>query len=97
MLLMLGGVASVADYRSAVVIYAPPDRTITALDAKTGKVRWTMPTGAGSSSSGPKVIDGKVIEMNRAAEAILQMEDGLRIPMGSFARGGSLRPRDWPS
>src|SRR5438874_9957258 len=44
-----------------LVIYAPPDRTITALDAKTGKVRWTTPTAAGSSSSGPKVIDGKVI------------------------------------
>src|ERR1700758_1377060 len=50
-----------------LIIYAPPDRTLTALDAKTGQVRWQTPTGAGVSSSGPKVIDGKVIAGIQAA------------------------------
>ena len=42
-----------------LVIYSAPDNSIVALDAGTGKVRWEAK--AGFSSSGPKVIDGKVM------------------------------------
>ena len=58
---MAGRVGRTMSIFEDLVIYAPPDRTLTALDAKTGQVRWQTPTGAGVSSSGPKVIDGKVI------------------------------------
>jgi alcohol dehydrogenase (cytochrome c) len=43
-----------------VVIYAASDRALVALDARTGQVRWEV-QAQGVSSSGPRVIDGKVI------------------------------------
>ena len=42
-----------------VVIYSASDSNLVGLDARTGQVRWQAPVGF--SSSGPKVIDGKVI------------------------------------
>ena len=42
-----------------VVIYAAPDDSIVGVDARSGKVRWE--TESGYSSSGPNVIDGKVM------------------------------------
>jgi alcohol dehydrogenase (cytochrome c) len=42
-----------------LIIYAAPNSMLVGLDARTGKVRWEAPIGY--SSSGPKVIDGKVI------------------------------------
>ena len=42
-----------------LIVYAAPDEYLVALDARTGELRWE--TRSSFSSSGPKVIEGKVI------------------------------------
>ena len=42
-----------------LIIYAAPDRAVVAVDARTGELRWESEIAF--SSSGPKVIDGKII------------------------------------
>src|ERR1700744_3289294 len=44
-----------------IVLYAAPDGFMVALDARTGEIRWETSTGTGGNTSGPLVIDGKVI------------------------------------
>ena len=44
-----------------IVLYAAPDGFMVGLDARTGEKRWETSTGTGGNTSGPLVIDGKVI------------------------------------
>ncbi len=44
-----------------VVLYAAPDGYMVGLDARTGEQRWQTSTGPGNNTSGPLVVDGKVI------------------------------------
>ncbi|TAJ94158.1 MAG: hypothetical protein EPO31_08290 [Gammaproteobacteria bacterium] len=44
-----------------LLIYTAPDSHIVALDARTGAVRWETKTGERGHTSGPLVIEGKVI------------------------------------
>ena len=61
-----------------LIIYAAPDNAIVSLDARTGTIRWE--TESGYSSSGPDVIDGKVIagvQSNRSERAYVIALDAL--------------------
>lgn len=62
-----------------MIIYAAPDETILAVDARTGALRWETRTGY--SSSGPKLVNGRVIagiqaETGRAHIVALDARDG---------------------
>ncbi len=44
-----------------VVLYTAPDGYVVGLDARTGEQRWETSTGPAQNTSGPIVVDGKVI------------------------------------
>ena len=44
-----------------VVLYTAPDGFVVGLDARTGEQRWETSTGEGQNTSGPIVVEGKVI------------------------------------
>src|SRR5580658_8189469 len=44
-----------------VVLYTAPDGYVVGLDARTGEQRWETSTGEGQNTSGPIVVEGKVI------------------------------------
>ena len=56
---LAGRTKTLAIYRD-LVYYAAPDGFIVAIDARTGKMRWEAKTDGGMTS-GPVVVDGKVI------------------------------------
>jgi PQQ-dependent dehydrogenase (methanol/ethanol family) len=51
---------SLAIYQD-VVLYTAPDGFVVGLDARTGEQRWETSTGDGQNTSGPIVVEGKVI------------------------------------
>jgi alcohol dehydrogenase (cytochrome c) len=51
------GLAMFAD----LIFYTTPDGAVVGLDAKTGQVRWENKVGAAPGTSGPIVVEGKVI------------------------------------
>ena len=69
-----------------VVIYAAPDDSIVGVDARSGKVRWE--TESGYSSSGPNVIDGKVmagIQSDRTGRAyVIALDAGTGAELWRF-------------
>lgn len=44
-----------------VILYTAPDGYVVGLDARTGEQRWQTSTGEAQNTSGPIVVDGKVI------------------------------------
>ena len=44
-----------------VILYTAPDGFVVGLDARTGEQRWETSTGRGQNTSGPIVVEGKVI------------------------------------
>jgi alcohol dehydrogenase (cytochrome c) len=44
-----------------VILYTAPDGFVVGLDARTGEQRWETSTGPGQNTSGPIVVEGKVI------------------------------------
>ena len=51
---------SLAIYQD-VILYTAPDGYVVGLDARTGEQRWETSTGTGQNTSGPIVVEGKVI------------------------------------
>jgi alcohol dehydrogenase (cytochrome c) len=44
-----------------LIFFSPSDGSLAALSAQTGELRWELPAGEGQQTSGPLVVEGKVI------------------------------------
>ena len=67
-----GRTKSLAIYQD-VILYTAPDSYVVGLDARTGKLRWETKADTRGHTSGPIVVDGKVISGGACARQSQQL------------------------